>query len=186
MIPLISHFRASIDKVHDMSFRTSFMVGRLFTDSDFLDIHPKETSHKILQKAAQNITKAKKTAQRSALKALSQKSAAGDYYPKPTGKVVLGLAQESLYLLNKLAPALSRVNISPATIGMAFAAATLYLAYDDTARMILTEQVNNMIAVFQSEDNNFSDDKNADQEVQANEAKIETNAPVYQRPFYHI
>lgn len=175
-----------VKKIDDAIFRASFTISRFLTDSHFLDITPKETASDIVHKAASGVTKAKKSVQKSALDFMTTKNAAGDYEPKPPvfGKIMIGLAQESLYLMGKVSPALPRVATSPVLLGVAFAGAAFYLAYDDTARMMLSEQFGNVMAVLQSDDT-IASPQNDNTDNKDNGTRNIMN-PTYQRPNYYV
>ena len=144
--------------VNNAFMKASYYFGCFLYDHHFLDIHMKATAHATTHKAAAIATRAKRAFQRSAMRALSQKTSSGDFTPKPIGNVFFSIAQEGVYLLGKLAPHVPRLTSSPVAISLTVAACTSLLLLDDTTRNMAMDQFSQMMAIFQNDVNEANND----------------------------
>lgn len=136
------------NNIKDILSDAYFNMGRILYDPNFFHYTPKDDCKK-KEQACAIITKGGHAFQNAVHNTLSTKNSSGDFAPKPTTKVLLRLAEESIMLIGKAAPLIPRLATSSAFLYAACIGGGFVLLTDDTTRNMLMDQVGQLTSSFQ-------------------------------------
>jgi len=168
---------------NDAAFKLSYTVTKILTDEDLFDLKDKCSITQQPKKIAVFLNRSKKSLQNRGLDTLIRKTNDMDITPKPAAGVAMELAKDTVLLLNKIGPQLAKSANSPLGIGVTVVAWAAFIFVDDTTRTLVTEQMNQLFALFQNENGKTKPINTATETKTLVTPTVE--AP-YKRPHYYL